>query len=137
MGLISLQNFYNNNYVCAEMDQGGALYANREWRRDWETFEMIDLGNDLVALKNAHNGKFVCAELDNGAALVANRDWIKEWETFEMKSVVLPPSLGGPPQVAFRSIANGCWVCADVDEGGRLRANRHWVREWERFYFYE
>lgn len=136
MSLFALQSYENNRYVCAEMDQFGHLFANRDWWLQWETFELIHLEGPRVAIKSAHNGKYVCAELNYGAQLAANRDWLGEWETFEMHTVAFPPIGGGPSRVAFKSVANGCWVCAEMGQGGRLRANRHAVGNWEMFYFH-
>jgi hypothetical protein len=72
---------YNGQYVCAEGGGGRELIANRDWVREWETFGLIDLGNNNVALR-AYNGQYVCAEWGGGRELIDNRDWVREWETF-------------------------------------------------------
>jgi hypothetical protein len=84
------------------------LLANRDERSDWETFEMIDLGDNKVALK-AHNEKYVCAEGGGGREVVANRDELSDWETFEMIDL-------GDNKVALKT-HNGLYICA---EGGSV-----------------
>ena len=74
---------HNGQYVCAEGGGGGKVVADRNEIAEWETFALIDLGNDKVALK-AHNGQYVCAEGGGGGKVVANRNEIAEWETFHL-----------------------------------------------------
>ena len=115
---------YNGQFVCAEGGGGQALVANRDWTRQWETFNLIDLGNNKVALQ-AYNGQFVCAEGGGGQALVANRDWARQWETFNLIDL-------GNNKVALQAY-NGQFVCAEGGGGQALVANRDWIREWETF----
>jgi hypothetical protein len=88
--MIALQ-AHNGQYVCAEGGGGREVVANRNWIREWETFKLIDRGNNKVALQ-AHNGQYVCAEGGGGREVVANRNWIREWETFKLVIVRGGPS---------------------------------------------
>ncbi len=115
---------HNGQYVCAEGGGGRELVANRDWIREWETFELIKLGDNKVALR-AHNGQHVCAEEGGGRELVANRDWIREWETFEFITLM-------DNKVALRA-HNGQYVCAEGGGGDGIFANRNHIGEWETF----
>jgi hypothetical protein len=115
---------YNGQYVCAEGGGGQALVANRNWAQSWETFGLIDLGNNKVALQ-AYNGQYVCAEGGGGQALVANRDWVQSWETFGLVDL-------GNNKVALQAY-NGQYVCAEGGGGQALVANRNWAQSWETF----
>jgi hypothetical protein len=77
---------YNGQYVCAEGGGGQALVANRNCAQTWETFGLVDMGNNKVALQ-AYNGQYVCAEGGGGQALVANRNCAQTWETFSSVTV--------------------------------------------------
>ena len=84
ISLIALQAAANGKYVCADSAGQLPLIANRDWILGWETFKLIDLGNNNVALQAAANGKYVCAENGGQSPLIANRDWIRGWETFKL-----------------------------------------------------
>jgi len=58
-GYISLQATVNGKYVCAEDAGLSPLIANRDVALGWETFKLIDLGNNNIALQATVNGK-VC-----------------------------------------------------------------------------
>ena len=72
-------------YMCAEGD-GGKMVADRKELAQWETFDLIGLGNNKVALK-AQNGQYVCAEGGGGDIIVADRDKIEVGETFTFKMI--------------------------------------------------
>jgi hypothetical protein len=115
---------YNGQYVCAEGGGGQGLVANRNLAQAWETFGLVDMGNNKVALQ-ADDGKFVCAEDGGGQGLVANRDWVHEWETFNLVDM-------GNNKVALRAY-NGQYVCAEGGGGQGLVANRNLAQAWETF----
>ena len=83
---IALQAAANGKYVCAENGGLSPLIANRDWVYGWETFKLIDLGNNNVAFQ-AVNGMYVCAENGGLSSLIANRDWVQGWETFGLKYI--------------------------------------------------
>jgi hypothetical protein len=114
----------NGQYLCAENGGGSFLVANRDLIQAWETFGLIDLGENKVALQ-AINGQYVCAENGGNSNLVANRDWILAWETFGLIDL-------GENKVALQAI-NGKYVCAENGGGSDLVANRDWILKWETF----
>ena len=80
---VALQAAANNKYVCADNGGNSPLIANRDAIGSWETFGLVDLGNNNVAFK-AVNGKYVCADNGGNSPLIANRDAIGSWETFKL-----------------------------------------------------
>ncbi len=78
---VAIRSKSTGRYLSADGGGGGDLLANRVDLLPWETFEMIDLGNNKAALKSV-NGKFVCADGGAGLIIKANRDRIAQWETF-------------------------------------------------------
>jgi hypothetical protein len=122
---VALQAAANNKYVCAENGGNLPLIANRGAIGSWETFDLIDLGNNNVALL-AVNGKFVCAENGGNLPLIANRGAIDSWETFDLIDL-------GNNNVALRAHANNKFVCADNAGQLPLIANRNSYAQWETF----
>jgi len=61
----------NGQYVCAEGSGGREVVANRNWIGPWETFGIVDLGNNNFALK-AYNGQYLCAAGSDGSQVMAN-----------------------------------------------------------------
>ncbi|MDD4650792.1 MAG: C25 family cysteine peptidase [Methanothrix sp.] len=116
----------NGQYVCAEGSGGGAVVANRNSIGSWETFTLINRGNDNIALQAA-NGQYVCAEGSGGGAVVANRNAIGSWETFKLVDK-------GNGYYALNA-ANGQYVCAEGSGGGSVVANRNAIGSWEKFRF--
>ena len=113
----------NGMYVCAG-GGGGFVYANSPWTREWETFKLIDLGNNNIALQ-ANNGQYVCAGGGGGGFVYANSPWTREWETFKLIDL-------GNNNIALQA-NNGQYVCAGGGGGGFVYANSPWTREWETF----
>jgi beta-glucanase (GH16 family) len=117
----------NGRYVSADVNQGGALLANRTAVSGWETFVVVDAGSPYVALRANANGRYVAADLNQAGALIANRTAIGDWERFEWLSVS-----GG---IALRARANARYVAADLNRGANapLVADRTGVSAWETF----
>ena len=117
---------HNGQYVSAERAHAmdGELTASRNRIEEWETFEIIELGDDNVAFK-AYNGQFVRAERGGGGKLKPDKSWIKSHETFALLK-------RGGNKVALRA-NNGQYVCAEGGGGRELLANRDHIREWETF----
>ncbi|MBT2253832.1 matrixin family metalloprotease [Priestia megaterium] len=69
----------NGKYVSAD----NALICNRDSIGEWETFELIDLGNNEIALK-AYNGKYLMAEKGGWirAHVTPSSDNIGDWEIY-------------------------------------------------------
>lgn len=120
---IALQT-HNGHYLCAEGGGGGQVLADRTKIDIWETFELIDLGNNNAAFK-AHNGQYLCAEGGGGKEIVANRDKLDIWETFKLIDL-------GNGNIAIRT-HNGHYLCAEGGGGKEIVANRDKVDIWETF----
>jgi hypothetical protein len=121
---IALRAAANNKYVCAENGGNLPLIANRDGIGSWETFGLIDLGNNKVALL-AVNGKYVCAENGGNLPLIANRNGIGSWETFDLINL-------GNNNIALKAV-NGKYVCAENGGNLPLIANRNGIGSWETF----
>jgi hypothetical protein len=115
---------YNGQYVCAEGGGGREVVANRNAVNAWETFKLLNLGNNNVALQ-AYNGQYVCAEGGGGREVVANRNAVNAWETFKLLNL-------GNNNVALQAY-NGQYVCAEGGGGREVVANRNAVNAWETF----
>ena len=115
---------YNGQYVVAEGGGGGLVYANRNAAGAWETFELVDMGNNRVALR-AYNGQYLVAEGGGGGPVYANRSGIGAWETFELVNL-------GNNMVALKA-SNGQYLVAEGGGGGLVYANRNSAGAWEIF----
>jgi hypothetical protein len=124
--LIALKSMANGKFVCAENKGADPLIANRDAVGDWESFDLVDLGNNRVSLKAVINNKYVCAENKGALPLIANRGSVGEWETFEKVNM-------GGNKFALKSMANGKFVCAENKGTKSLIANRAAAAEWETF----
>lgn len=71
----------NGQYVCAEEGGGRELVANRDSLGPWETFILMDLGDNLVAFC-AHSGQYVSVERDRN--VVAKSNSVGPRETFDL-----------------------------------------------------
>ena len=72
----------NQQYVSADLNQGGILVANRNQISDWESFDLIKLDANKFGLRAA-NKQYVSSNFNQGGILIANRDVLDGWETFE------------------------------------------------------
>jgi hypothetical protein len=104
----------NGSYVTAEGGGGRILHANRPHIREWETFELISLG-DKVAFRS-HLGQYVTAENAGRRPLMANRTHIGDWEKFELLEL-------GDNRIALKAV-NGRFVTAEDGGGRELVTNR-------------
>ena len=114
----------NSQYVYAESSGGEGVVANGDSIGPWETFDLINLGNNKYAFQ-AVNGQYVCAENGGGSVVVANRDAIGPWETFGLIDL-------GNGRYGLQA-ANGQYVCAEGGGGYGLVANRNAISAWETF----
>ncbi len=124
----------NGLYVAAEDGGGRELVANRDWAREWETFQFADqthslsterfTGTGLLNLVSTR-GNLLSAESGGGREVVANRTLRGAWEDFRVVN------LGGG-YVAIQA-ANGMYFSAEGGGGGAVVADRTAIGEWERF----
>jgi hypothetical protein len=113
---VSITNFHGRPLTA---EGNGTVSWNRPWIREWETFEMIEVGTDKVAFKS-HHGLYLSAQPHG--TLECNRGAILAWEMFQ----IVPAAAGGS---AFRT-CHGYYVC--VTPHG-LCEPRLLVHEWETF----
>jgi hypothetical protein len=68
---IALKSSKSLKYVCADLDVNSRapLYANRDAIGLWETFDLIDMGNNIVVLRAYANAK--CVRIDQNYRAVA------------------------------------------------------------------
>lgn len=71
----------NNKYVCADAAHNDIVIADRDTASSWETFSLLELGNNQCAIYSSSN-KFFSAELGQHGEITATRDNIAGWETF-------------------------------------------------------
>lgn len=111
-------------YLAAENGGGSILRANRDIVGPWETFTRVDHPDGTTSFRS-HSGAWVfafgnkLAGAHHGSSASANA-------RFRLRR------LDGDETVALRA-PNGRYVAAEGGGGGTLRANRYWVKDWERF----
>lgn len=74
----------NGDYWHAPLGGGGLLYANQKTCGGFETFRIVDLGDNKIALQAA-NLQLVSAIRGGGEYLTVDKDAIGEWETFGLQ----------------------------------------------------
>ncbi|HWY39067.1 MAG TPA: hypothetical protein VNY73_10945, partial [Bacteroidia bacterium] len=72
-----------DKFLCAGGSDEYYITANRDNASSWETFSLLDLGNDVVAFFSYKN-KFLSADLGKENELVNDRSKISDWESFIM-----------------------------------------------------
>lgn len=128
---------YNGQYVVAEGDGGGAINANRDWARAWETFTLIDINGgqlvhgDEIGIKTG-SGYHFRAEGGGGSTMDATARELGPWETFDIGRP------GGGTISDGDKIYLGTWdsqhfVVAEEGGGREVAANRTWAQAWEEF----
>jgi hypothetical protein len=131
---IALRSEYNRHYLCAETSaQQARMYANRIWQNAQETFLLEELGDGSVTLKCEANGRWVNGDPHDGGFLKANQPEVHPGEKFLLHEI-------GDRIISLQSLyikqtagADHGYVSAAMDGDAGIRANRTWVREWERF----
>jgi hypothetical protein len=131
---------FNGKYLAAEGGGGGALNADRDWIREWETFELVDLvqaktglvikdnnSQSITVALQTHNGSYICTEEHEAYKLAATQNGINDLSIFELIWKDKNSS-----KIALRAY-NGKYVAAEGGGGGELYADRDWTREWETF----
>ena len=115
---ISLYSFLHDKQQVLAYNR---MQANGSAIGAWETFKLVDMGDNKVALQ-ASNGQYVCAERGGGHSVVANRNAAYAWETFKLLYL-------GNTNVALQAY-NGQYVCAEGGGGRGVVANCNTVGDW-------
>ena len=112
----------HGKYVSAEPN--GTVVANGNHKnRDWEKWNVENLGSQNVALKS-HHGKYLSACGNNcGYAINANRDNREKTEVFKVEE-----QRGG---ISLKTAHNRY---VTVEMFGKVKADRPVAREWETFF---
>lgn len=116
---------FNGMYLCAENGGGDELKADRDNAREWETFEIIDLGKEYIALKG-YNGDYVSVSNDKNGVFVNGKE-IGKRQSFKLVSL-------GSNKVALMAYNNN-YICAEGGGGGKVVADRKKIGNWETFEF--
>ena len=92
-----------------------------------EKVEKADFNNSNAYITSIANGQAVCAENGGSETIVANRSSCGgAWETFQIVN-------NNDGTVSLKSIANGKYVCAVIDENNQLLPRSESVGTWEKF----
>lgn len=92
-----------------------------------EKVEKADFNNSNAYITSIANGQVVCAENGGSETIVANRSSCGgAWETFQIVN-------NNDGTVSLKSIANGKYVCAVIDENNQLLPRSESVGIWEKF----
>jgi len=115
----------NGKYVCADEYNDDYLYANRDSAAFWETFELVDLGNNNVALIGINNYKYISVEPET-FNLIAAKETVTITETFELIK-------NTDDTVSLKSKSNGKFVT--IGQSDILRASADSIGNNEKFVF--
>ena len=92
-----------------------------------EKVEKADFNNSNAYITSIANGQVVCAENGGSETIVANRSSCGgAWETFQIVN-------NNDGTVSLRSVSNGKYVCAVIDENNQLLPRSERVGIWEKF----
>ena len=128
----------NGKYVKADLDNGGKLVATSDSISGaWEAFKIVKVGDSSSAKAVVSNGEYyftsvanggvVCAENGGNDSLIANRSSCGgAWESLKIEN-------NSDGTVSLKSIANGKYVCAVIDEQNQLLPRSNSASTWERF----
>ncbi|SRR5258707_5541155 len=127
---------YNGLYVTADVNNGGALTANRSVAKTWETFDVC-LNSDGTASFRAHaNNLFVSARFNlTNTPLIANAPTINAWEKFVL---IYDPSDPSPTYTCAIQTASAPhnFASADPNHSSQLLADRADAKLWEHYALY-
>ena len=92
-----------------------------------EKVEKADFNNSNAYITSIANGQVVCAENGGSETIVANRSSCGgAWETFQIVT-------NDDGTVSLRSVSNGKYVCAVIDEKNQLLPRSGSIGTWEKF----
>ena len=114
----------NGHYMRAMSGGGSFISAGSDNIGTWESFKVIDRGNNKIALQ-ARDGHYVGLDSYLLGTMKASKHEINSWEEFEVVS------LGGN-KVALKA-ANGKYFKADFAGGYGLTASAGAIDSWETF----
>ena len=114
----------NGHYMRAMSGGGSFISASSDNIGTWESFKVIDRGNNKIALQ-ARDGHYIGLDSYLLGTLKASKHSIDSWEEFEVTN------LGGN-KVALKA-ANGKYLKADFASGHGLTASAGSVDSWETF----
>jgi hypothetical protein len=106
-----------------DINDHGAVHANRDQALDWESFLLGRVDDDHVALLSWQG--LLSAQMGGGHGVYANRVEVGEWETWRL--------IDNRDGTVSLQTFNGHWLCAEEGGGRGCQANRTTVGEWERF----
>ncbi|MCR5703641.1 MAG: cellulase family glycosylhydrolase [Eubacterium sp.] len=87
----------------------------------------INNGNYYLSVTGNEGSKVVCADNEGNNPLVANRDSCGgAWETLQVIN-------NADGTISFKSVINGKYVCAVIDENNQLLARSDAINDWEKF----
>jgi len=115
---------FNGQYVSADGGGGGRVMANSTAIGPWETFKLVDLGNDTVAIQT-YSGQYVGTVNQGGREVVASSAVVGPWETFKFIDL-------GNDTVAIQTY-NGRYISAGGRNSGEVVANSTSIGPWETF----
>ena len=120
---VHLRSYLNGKYVQAGIGSNSYLDAVSDGVHRWETFKLIDLGENKVALQSTESGKYVRAGIGRYSYLGAVSEYIKGWETFNLVRL-------GDSRVALQSTVSGKYVRAGMTYMGAVSSG---IGGWETF----
>lgn len=123
---ICLQSLQSKKLVRAGVTQESLLAAVSNHTGGWESFNLVDIGNNRVVLQSVQSGKYLRAGHTSNCYVAALSDHVSRWEIFELIN------LGGS-KYAFKSIQNGKYVRAGVTQESLLAAVSNAAGSWETF----
>ena len=106
-----------------DVNDHGAVMADRNRVAEWETFTMGSLEGNTVSILSWLG--FFSAQNAGGAGVYANRPVIKDWETWTLVN-------NHDGTVSFRTF-NGHYLTAENGGGRECQANRTQIGDWEKF----
>jgi hypothetical protein len=113
----------DGHFLCAERGGGSSLSANREAISIWETFRLVNLGDNKIAFET-YNKHFLTLG-EKSKDLDAKADTINRHAVFELYELE-------NNKIALKA-ANGLFVCAERGGEHEVRARSEYVNPYEVF----
>lgn len=124
---------YNMLFVTADVNNGGALTANRSVAGTWETFDLFSNSDGTDSFRAHANNMFVSARFNlPNTPLIANASSIGAWEKFNL---IYDPSSTYSALIQTASAPYN-YASADPNHSLQLLADRSSAHLWEHFALY-